>query len=108
MDKSASQIFDSASHISDNAALAHHRNRLAGLWAAELLGLIGHAAGDYVKAVMHPDHAPDAIHDDDAEQVEQKLRRDLAGRVSAAEIRTRMGHFLAEAKRQILHPGQKH
>ena len=31
------------SHETDST-LIHHRNRLAGLWAAELLGLIGHAA----------------------------------------------------------------
>ena len=31
------------------------RNKLAGLWAAELLGLIGHAAMDYAKSVVHAD-----------------------------------------------------
>ena len=82
-------------------SLTHRRNRLAGLWAAELLGLIGHTASDYAKSVMHPDHAPDDVHDDDAEKVEEKLSKDLEGRVTMAEIRERMGHFLAEAKRQF-------
>ena len=95
-------------HSVDTAAVTHHRNRLAGLWAAELLGLFGHAASDYVKAVVHPGHHPDSMHDDDAAQVEAKLYQDLAGRASAVEIRTRMAHFLAEAKRQLLHPGGKH
>lgn len=80
--------------------LIHHRNRLAGLWAAELLGLIGHAAQDYVQTVIHPDHdeKSHAEHGDDGHLVEAKLHKDLAGRVSLAEIKGKMAHFLEEAR----------
>ena len=81
--------------------LTHRRNRLAGIWAAELLGLIGHAAGDYAKTVVHPGHAPEKMHGDDADMVVDKLSQDLDGRVSLAEIRNKMSHFLQEAKRQM-------
>jgi hypothetical protein len=83
--------------------LTHRRNRLAGIWAAELLGLIGHAAGDYAKTVVHPGHTPEKMHDDDADMVVDKLSHDLDGRVSLTEIREKMSHFLHEAKRQMRH-----
>jgi hypothetical protein len=85
------------SHDRDNH-LIHHRNRLAGLWAAELLGLFGHAATDYVHAVMHPGHSPDTPHGDDEFAVEAKLFKDLSGRVSLSEIRSRMARYMDEAK----------
>ncbi|HVI50697.1 MAG TPA: ATPase inhibitor subunit zeta [Candidatus Sulfotelmatobacter sp.] len=78
--------------------LIHQRNRLAGLWAAELLGLFGQAAHDYARAVMHPGHDEQASHGDDAEEVTAKLSHDLAGRVGMAEIRSKMAHFLEEAR----------
>lgn len=85
------------SHETDSN-LIHHRNRLAGVWAAELLGLIGHAAQDYVHGVMHPGHNDHDHHGDDAEQVAAKLSKDLAGRVTLPEIRGKMAHFLEEAR----------
>ena len=90
-----------ANLASETLDITHQRNRLAGLWAAELLGLMGHAAQDYARTVMHPDHPPEKVHQDDHEKVVGKLIKDLAGRTSLAEIRTRMAHFLAEARRQI-------
>jgi hypothetical protein len=80
--------------------VTHRRNRLAGLWAAELLGLIGHAAQDYVRGVMHPGHPQDLVHDDDQDKVFGKLSEDLAGHATESEIRERMSHFLREATRQ--------
>jgi hypothetical protein len=82
--------------------ITHQRNRLAGVWAAELLGLFGLAAQDYVRNVVHSDHPQDAVHGDDHEKVVVKLSRDLADHVSIGEIRERMAHFLSEARRQIL------
>jgi hypothetical protein len=79
--------------------IAHKRNLLAGLWAAELLGLIGHAAQDYVRSVMHPGHSQEQVHDDDQEKVVDKLSEDLAGHATEPEIRERMLHFWREAKR---------
>jgi hypothetical protein len=83
--------------------ITHQRNRLAGLWAAELMGLIGHAASDYTRTVIHTDHPPETEHDDDADKVVRKLSQDLQGRVTIGEIREKMSHFLQEAKRQLLH-----
>ena len=83
-------------------AVTHKRNYLAGLWAAELLGLIGQAAQDYAKTVIHPGHAPEVVHGDDSDKVVTKLARDLAGRTTPAVIRGKMAHFLAEARRQFL------
>jgi hypothetical protein len=82
-------------------ALTHQRNRLAGMWAAELLGLFGLAAQDYIRDVMHPDHPQDAVHGDDQAAVVGKLKEDLAGRVTLGEIRAKMVHFLQEARHQI-------
>lgn len=81
--------------------ITHRRNRLAGIWAAELLGLIGIAAQDYVRTVVHPGHPQDHVHGDDQEKVVGKLSQDLAGHASETEIRRRMSLFLQEAKRQI-------
>ena len=64
--------------------VTHRRNRLAGLWAAELLGLFGHAAQDYVRSVMHPGHPHDDVHEDDHEKVVDKLSEDLAGHVAVS------------------------
>jgi hypothetical protein len=90
-----------ASAVLTTLDITHRRNRLAGLWAAELLGLIGHAAQDYVRHVMHPGHPQDHLHDDDHEKVVGKLSGDLAGHATEEEIRQRMSHFLKEAKKQI-------
>ncbi len=80
--------------------ITHRRNRMAGLWAAELLGLIGHAAQDYARNIMHPGHAQDEIHGDDQETVIGKLAKDLAGYVTLSEIREKMAQFLGEARGQ--------
>lgn len=81
------------------------RDRMAGLWAAELLGLLGHAAHDYAREVAHAPRAR-VQPDEDAEESEdepvvRRLTRDLQGRVGAHEIREKLGHLLAEARRQI-------
>lgn len=89
-----------ASAVPAGLAITHRRNRLAGLWAAELLGLIGHAAQDYVRSVMHPGHPQDYVHGDDHEKVVGKLSEDLAGHATEGEIRERMSRFLHEAERQ--------
>ncbi|MDR3436964.1 ATPase inhibitor subunit zeta [Telmatospirillum sp.] len=80
--------------------ITHRRNRLAGLWAAELLGLIGYAAQDYARSVMHPGHSQEQPHGDDQDKVVGKLAEDLAGQVSESEIRQKMTYFLQEAWRQ--------
>lgn len=78
------------------------RDRLAGLWAAELLGLIGQAAHDYARELAH---AQDATPDD--EHVIRRLARDLHGRVSAHEIRDKLSSLLHEARRQLLNGSER-
>jgi hypothetical protein len=80
----------------------HQRNHLAGVWAAELLGLFGLAAQDYIRSVMHPGHAQEKVHGDDHDAVVGMLSQDLAGRATIGEIREKMVQFVTEARRQIM------
>lgn len=75
-----------------------HRDRMAGMWAAELLGLIGHAAHDYARELAHP-HDTEGAGDDD--RVVGRLARDLRGKVGPHEIREKLAHLLHEARRQL-------
>ena len=82
-------------------ALRRQRNRMAGLWAAELLGLLGQAARDYVHDVVHAhDHDPDG---DGDEKLVQRLGKDLRGKVDIHEIRDKLAHLVHEAARQLHH-----
>lgn len=74
------------------------RDRMAGMWAAELLGLIGQTAHDYARELAH---APDNTADD--EHVVGRLARDLHGKVTVHEIREKLAHLVHEARRQLLH-----
>ena len=74
----------------EGGALAR-RNWLAGLWGAELLGLIGHAAHDYALELTHAGE----------EGVMRRLAEDLRGRVSSTEIRDKLAHLLAEVLAQL-------
>lgn len=82
----------------DDASIKTRRDRMAGMWAAELLGLIGKAAHDYAHEVAHAHE-----HTEDDEHVIRRLSRDLHGKVTAHEIREKLAHFVHEAKRQLLH-----
>jgi len=73
------------------------RDRLAGLWAAELLGLMNEAAHDYVHALMRPG-------DQGGEEgLVHRLARDLHGKATIQDIRAKLAHFLGEAKKQLFH-----
>lgn len=74
------------------------RDRMAGMWAAELLGLIGQAAHDYAREVAH---AQESTPDD--ERVIHRLARDLHGKATIHEIREKLAHLVHEARRQLLH-----
>jgi hypothetical protein len=76
--------------------LNRSRNRMVGMWAAELLGLIGQAAHDYAVELVH------AHEREPEESVVRRLARDLQGKVSIHEIREKLAHFLHVAKRQLL------
>ncbi|MFT6674352.1 MAG: hypothetical protein ACJAVM_000523 [Sulfitobacter sp.] len=73
------------------------RNKLLGLWAAELMGKTGAAADDYAKEVVKSDFE-EAGHED----VYRKLSGDLGDLADEATIRAKMASLLIEAKSQIL------
>ncbi|TAN59204.1 MAG: DUF1476 domain-containing protein [Rhodospirillales bacterium] len=72
------------------------RNKLAGLWAAELLGLIGHAAMDYAKSVVHAD-----FEEKGDEDVVRKLAQDLEGKADHQTIRQKLAEFLHIARKEV-------
>jgi hypothetical protein len=73
------------------------RNKLLGLWAAELLGKTGEAAQDYAREVVKADFE-EAGHED----VVRKLLADLGDRASEQAVRTKMVELLAVAKAQLM------
>lgn len=73
------------------------RNKLAGLWAAALLGKTGDEADAYALSVVQADLDEPGIED-----VVRKLAADLSGKVSADEIRAKMAELLPAAKAQLM------
>lgn len=72
------------------------RNRLFGLWAAERLGIAGAEAEAYALMVIAADF--EAPGDED---VIAKVRADLSGKASEAEVRAELERAGAEARRQL-------
>ncbi len=87
----------SAPHDLDGKAIAR-RNWLAGLWAAELLGLIGQTAKDYAHDLAH--HHPVEPTDPAKCGVVRKLSRDLTGKAGHSEIVAKLSHFLHIARKE--------
>jgi len=73
------------------------RNKLLGLWAAELMGKTGSEADDYAKDVVRTDFQ-EAGHDD----VVRKVAGDLGDKSTEAEIRAKMDELMILAKGQLL------
>ncbi|MDO9525322.1 MAG: DUF1476 domain-containing protein [Gemmobacter sp.] len=73
------------------------RNKLLGLWAAELLGKTGDDAAAYAIDVVKSDFAEAG--DDD---VLRKVAADLGDRATRAEIRAKMDALVAVAKAQLM------
>ena len=73
------------------------RNRLLGLWAAEVAGKSGDEAEAYAREVVQAD-----FREAGDEDVFQKIRTDLGGRVDDAAIRAQMAALLSEAKAQLM------
>jgi hypothetical protein len=73
------------------------RNKLTGLWAAELLGLSGEEAAEYAKSVVKADfeEAGDA-------DVVRKLVADLDGKADEATIKVKLAEMMKQAKSQLL------
>ncbi|WP_425090730.1 DUF1476 domain-containing protein [Tropicimonas sp. S265A] len=73
------------------------RNKLLGLWAAELMGKTGSEADDYAREVVKSDFE-EAGHED----VYRKVSGDLGTLADEATIRAKMAELLVEAKAQIM------
>lgn len=73
------------------------RNKALGAWAAGLLGLTGDAIAAYQMAVITAD-----FEEEGDEDVVRKLVRDLDGKATEAEIRTKMAALLAEVKARMV------
>lgn len=73
------------------------RNKLLGLWAAELLGKSGDEAQAYAAEVVKSDFE-EAGHED----VVRKVAGDLGDKADADAIRAKMAELMAEAKAQLM------
>ncbi|RID92296.1 DUF1476 domain-containing protein [Gemmobacter lutimaris] len=73
------------------------RNKLAGLWAAELLGKSGDEAAEYAMTVVAAD-----FEEAGSEDVVRKLAADLGDRASADAIRAKLAELLPVAKAQLM------
>ena len=73
------------------------RNKLLGLWAADLLGKTGDAAGEYAKEVIKSD-----FEEAGDEDVYRKVSGDLGDKADEATIRGKMQSLMAEAKAQLM------
>lgn len=76
---------------------AARQGRLAGLWAAGLLGLSGAAAETYAREV-----AGAGVEAAGGDGVLHRLATDLGPRADQATIRARLADALTEARRQVL------
>ncbi|MGB7316537.1 MAG: DUF1476 domain-containing protein [Planktotalea sp.] len=73
------------------------RNKLLGLWAAELMGKSADEAAEYAKEVVKADFE-EAGHED----VVRKVAADLGDKSNPDEIRAKMAELMAVAKGQIM------
>ncbi|MGB3243654.1 MAG: DUF1476 domain-containing protein [Sulfitobacter sp.] len=73
------------------------RNKLLGLWAADLLGKTGDEAGAYAKEVINSD-----FEEAGDEDVYRKVSGDLGDKADEATIRSKMVALMAEAKAQVM------
>lgn len=73
------------------------RNKLLGLWAADLMGKSGDDAADYAKEVVRAD-----FEEAGDEDVYRKLSGDLGDKADEATIRAKMAEMMVEAKTQMM------
>lgn len=72
------------------------RNKLLGLWAAELMGKSGEDAAEYAKEVVKSD-----FEEAGEEDVYRKVSGDLGDKADEATIRAKMAELTVVAKAQI-------
>lgn len=73
------------------------RNKLLGLWAAELLGKSGDDAAAYAREVIKSD-----FEEAGDEDVYRKVSGDLGDKADEAAIRTKMIELMSQAKAQLM------
>ncbi len=73
------------------------RNKLLGLWAADLMGKSGDEAQAYAQDVIKSD-----FEEPGHEDVYRKVSGDLGELADETTIRTKMAELMAEAKAQLL------
>ncbi|MBU0780051.1 DUF1476 domain-containing protein [Loktanella salsilacus] len=73
------------------------RNKLLGLWAADLMGKSGDDAMAYAKEVIKSD-----FEEAGDEDVFRKVHGDLGDKVSEADLRAKMAELTIEAKAQLI------
>ena len=81
----------------DTEFRAHaRRDRLAGLWAGELLGLSGEALESYVTGLIAVD-----MRTGGDEDVLRKIVTDLDGRATETEVRAKLDALMQDARAEI-------
>ncbi len=73
------------------------RNKLLGLWAADLMGVTGDDAAAYAREVVAADFEEPGIED-----VVRKVAADLGDKASPDQIRAKMAELLGTAKEQLM------
>ncbi len=73
------------------------RNKLLGLWAADILGKTGDDAAAYATEVVKSD-----FEEAGEEDVYRKVSGDLGDRVEESVIRAKMAELMVEAKAQLV------
>ncbi len=73
------------------------RNKLLGLWAADLMGKSGDDAAAYAMEVVSSD-----FEEAGSDDVVRKVAADLAGKASDDEIRAKLAELLPVAKAQLM------
>jgi len=73
------------------------RNKLLGLWAADLMGKTGDEANAYAKEVIIAD-----FEEAGSEDVVRKVAGDLGDLADADTIRSKLTELMAEAKAQVM------
>jgi hypothetical protein len=73
------------------------RNKLLGLWAAELMGKSGDEAAAYAIEVVQAD-----FEEAGDEDVVRKVAADLSGKASADQVRAKLHELLPVAKAQLM------
>ena len=73
------------------------RNKLLGLWAADLMGVTGDDAAAYAREVVAADFEEPGIED-----VVRKVAADLGDKSTPDQIRAKMAELMGTAKSQLM------